>query len=187
VPLVLDLRITHDLFGSSSDTSINGHLHYPSDVDRSLNEAVTDKIRQYRTDYNNRPGHVPLTLSSLCLILLVRLGGYIVNLCVFYFYKLIGKLTAFLQLQEFILLNLPVASSTTAARRSLHSSSLTKSKVGNILAKAAVLRIVLNIDGEPIASKSHTHPSHSETSRLLTSSLSIGVPVPRATQCIRDV
>ena len=39
----------------------------------------------------------------------------------------------------------------------------------------------------PITSKSHTHPSHSQTSRLLTSSLSLGVPVPRTTQCIRDV
>ena len=42
-----------------------------------------------------------IMLSPLCLILLVRLGGYKVNLCVFYFYKLIGKLTASLQLQEF--------------------------------------------------------------------------------------
>jgi hypothetical protein len=40
-------------------------------------------------------------------------------------------------------------------------------------------------DGAPIASKSHTHPSHSQTSRLLTSSLSLGVPVPRPTQCVR--
>ncbi len=46
-----------------------------------------------------------------------------------------------------------------------------KSKVGLALAKAAALRIVLNLDGAPIASKSHTHPSHSQTSRLLTSSL----------------
>jgi len=30
----------------------------------------------------------------------------------------------------------------------------------------------------------HTHPSHSQTSRLLTSSLSLGVPVPRPTQCV---
>ena len=29
VPLVLDLRIAHERFGSSSDPSINGHLHYP--------------------------------------------------------------------------------------------------------------------------------------------------------------
>jgi hypothetical protein len=40
------------------------------------------------------------------------------TLCSFYFYKLIGKLTAFLQLQEFSLRNMTVASSTTAARRS---------------------------------------------------------------------
>ena len=60
-----------------------------------------------------------------------------------------------------------------------------KSKVGLALAKAAALRIVLNLDGAPIASKSHTHPSHSQTSRLLTSSLSLGLPVPRPTQCVR--
>ena len=62
-----------------------------------------------------------------------------------------------------------------------------KSRIGNILTKAATLRINLNLDGTPIASKSHTHPSHSQTSRLLTSSLSLGVPVPRPTQCLRDV
>ncbi len=45
VSLVLDLYITHDRFGSTSDPSINGHLHYPNDVDRSLNESVTDKLR----------------------------------------------------------------------------------------------------------------------------------------------
>ena len=39
--------------------------------------------------------------------------------------------------------------------------------------------------GAPIASKSHTYPSHSQTSRLLTSSLSSGFPVPRPTQCVR--
>jgi hypothetical protein len=39
-------------------------------------------------------------------------------------------------------------------------------------------------DGSPIISKSHTHPSHSQTSRLLTSSLSLVIPVPRTTQCM---
>jgi hypothetical protein len=66
-------------------------------------------------------------------------------------------------------------------------SSQVKTKVGNTLAKAATLRINLNIDGSPITSRTHTHPSHSQTSRLLTSSLSLGVPVPRATQCMRGV
>ena len=119
----------------------------------------------------------------LCLPLRVRVGGYIVNLLDFYSYRLIGKLTAFLQLQEFSQRNLPVEDSFTF-RRAAFLSGL-KSKVGLALAKAAALRIVLNLDGAPIASKSHTHPSHSQTSRLLTSSLSLGLPVPRPTQCVR--
>ena len=55
VPLVLDLPIAHERFGSSSDPNLNGNLHYPTDIDRSLNEAVDDKIRKYRSDYNNNP------------------------------------------------------------------------------------------------------------------------------------
>ncbi len=55
VPLVLDLRFTHDRFGRSSDLSLNGNLRYPNDIDRSLNETAGDKIRKYRTDYNNNP------------------------------------------------------------------------------------------------------------------------------------
>jgi hypothetical protein len=56
-----------------------------------------------------------------------------------------------------------------------------KTQVGSTLVKVAVLRINLNIDGFPITSKTHTHPSYSQTSRLLTLSLSLGVPVPRTT------
>ena len=55
VSLVLDLRIAHDRFGSSSDPNFNGYLHYPNDIDRSLNEVVVDKIRKDRVDYNNNP------------------------------------------------------------------------------------------------------------------------------------
>ncbi len=42
-------------------------------------------------------------------------------------------------------------------------------KVVNILVNTTSLRINLNIDGETTPPKTHTHPSHSETSRLLTS------------------
>ena len=69
-------------------------------------------------------------------------------------------------------------------RHAAFSSGL-KSKVGLTLVKVETLDINLNLDGAPIVSKSHTHPSHSQTSRLLTSSLSLGVPVPRPTQCVR--
>ena len=43
---------------------------------------------------------IPLTLSLLYLILLVRLEGYIVNLYTIYFYKFIGKLTEILPLWQ---------------------------------------------------------------------------------------
>jgi hypothetical protein len=59
-----------------------------------------------------------------------------------------------------------------------------KRKVGLDLPKEEALRITFNLDGAPITSRTHTHPSHSQTSRLLTSSLSSGVPVPRTTQCM---
>jgi hypothetical protein len=95
----------------------------------------------------------------------------------FYSYRLIGKLTVFLHLQEFNLCNLTVTSSTSDTRISLNSS---KSGLDLTLVKESVLRIMLNLDGTPITSKPHTHPSHSQTSRLLTSSLFLGVPVLRS-------
>ncbi len=45
VPLVLDLRIVHDRFGSSSNPDLNVKLHWPNDMDKSLNESASDKIR----------------------------------------------------------------------------------------------------------------------------------------------
>jgi hypothetical protein len=45
----------------------------------------------------------------LRLLLLVRLGDYIVNLCDSYCYKLIGKPTAFLQFQDLSLRNQTVS------------------------------------------------------------------------------
>jgi len=47
VPLVLDLRITHERFGSSSDPSINGHLQYPNDLDGPLNEVTGSDLDQF--------------------------------------------------------------------------------------------------------------------------------------------
>ena len=79
---------------------------------------------------------------------------------------------------------------STSGLFNLHSVDFTqqfKNRVGLALAKTADLRIALNLDGVSVTSKSHTHPSHSQTSCLLTSSLSLGVPVPRATQCIRGM
>jgi hypothetical protein len=82
--------------------SINGHLRYPNDIDRSLNEAAADKIRKYRADCNNPPPNAIFFMPAIAS----TSGRLIVNLRAFYFYKLIGKPTASLQLQEFSLRNI---------------------------------------------------------------------------------
>ncbi len=82
----------------------------------------------------------------------------------------------FLQLQEFNSQILTVNTSTSVTRRSPHNL---KFIMINILDKTADLRITFNLDGTPITFKSHTHPSQSQTSRLLTSSVCLGVPTPK--------
>ena len=122
------------------------HYPTPTDIDRPLNETVSNKIRDYRTDYDN----VPVTLFPSWLLLLIPLTVSTVSLCTL-------RSDRFLLLQEFIFTIQPVPLPSFG------------------------VWINLNIDGVPIDSRSHTHPSHSQTSRLSTSSLSLGVPVLRAT------
>jgi hypothetical protein len=98
--LVLDLRITHDRFGSNCDPNLNGHLHFPNDIDRSLNEVVSDKIRKYRSDYNNLYHDNPPKLLFL---------------------QVHRETDLFFHLQEFSLCNLPVESSTSTVPCSPHS------------------------------------------------------------------
>jgi hypothetical protein len=62
VPLVMDLRIPHDRVGSRTDPTLHGHLRYPNNLHKSLNDAATYKIRKYRTDYNNNP---PIVVSLM--------------------------------------------------------------------------------------------------------------------------
>jgi hypothetical protein len=137
-------------------------------------------MRKYRADYNNNP---PSAVSFMPAIASTswRLHSEFIRLL-------------FLQAQRetdrfFAASEVQLAQSTSGIfhfRRASFSSHL-KAKVGSTLAEAAALRINLNIDWAPITSRTHTHPSHSQISRLLTSSLSLGVPVPRATQCMRGV
>ncbi len=47
MPLVLDLRVAHDRVDSSVDPTLNGHLRYPNNLDKSLNDTTADKIRKY--------------------------------------------------------------------------------------------------------------------------------------------
>jgi hypothetical protein len=66
VNLVMDLRITHERFGSICNPVLNGHLHYPlpADIDKLLNDAAAGKIREYRADYNNRPSNSSVYLND---------------------------------------------------------------------------------------------------------------------------
>ncbi len=40
------------LTASSTDATLNGHPHYPNDLDKPLIEAAADRIRKDRADYN---------------------------------------------------------------------------------------------------------------------------------------
>jgi hypothetical protein len=164
VPLVLDLRIAHDRVGSSTDPTINGHLRYPNNLDQSLNDAAADKIRKYRADYNNRP---PSAVSFVPAI--ASTSGRLHSEFVRHLF-----LRAHRETERFFAASGVQLAQTDRGmfhfRRAAFSQQL-KSKVGLALAKAAALRITLNLDGAPITSKSHTHPSHSQTSRLVSINL----------------
>ena len=96
----------------------------------------------------------------LFLLLLVRLGGYILHS---EFVRLLF-LQAHRETDRFFAASGVQLAQTDRGvfhyRRAAFSSML-KSKVGLTLAKTTALRITLNLDGSPIISKSHTHPSHS--------------------------
>jgi len=60
-------------WGSSSNNSLNGQLHLSADIDGPLNEAATDKILQYRADYNDRPSN---TISFVPVVATGREGDF---------------------------------------------------------------------------------------------------------------
>jgi hypothetical protein len=142
---------------------------------RELN--TDENFRKYRADYNKYP---PNTISFIPAVVSTpgRLHSEFVCLL---FLQARRKTDRFFSTSG---VQLVYSTSDQFHYRLAAFSSQLKSKIGNILAKSSTLRITLNIDGAPLASRSHTHPSHSQTSRLLTSSLSLGVPVPRTTQCM---
>ena len=85
------------------------------------------------------------------------------NLSDFYPYRLIGKLTAF-----FVATGVQLAQTDRDKFHFRRAAFSVQSRVDLTLVTTTGLRITLNLDGTPIISKSHTHPSHSQTSRLLT-------------------
>jgi hypothetical protein len=101
-------------FGSSSDPSLNGHLDYPNDIDRSLKETATDKIIILQT---HRETHR--------------------------FFAALG-------------VHLAQSNSGHVHYHRVAFSSQLKSKCGNILAKAATLRIFFWISTERLWRQDYT-------------------------------
>ena len=140
MPLVLDLRLVHERWGSSADPNLNGNLHYSNDKDRSLHETVVNKIRKYRADYNNR------SLNTISFIPAIsstsgRLHSEFVRLSFLQAHRQTDRFFADSGVQL-----------TQSDRGYFHFRRTVflaqfKFRVGLTLAKAAVLRITLNLDG----------------------------------------
>jgi hypothetical protein len=134
VSLVLDLRIVHDRVGSSTDPTLNGHLKNPNNFDQSLNDAVADKVRKYRADYNNRS---PSAVSFMTAIASTsdRLHSEFVRLL---FLQTHRKTDRFFEASG--VLSAQSDRGFYHLRRAAVSAQL-QSKVGLALAKVAALRI----------------------------------------------
>jgi hypothetical protein len=138
---------------------------------------VTDKIRQYRSDNNNCPSNSIFFMRPIVCTSSRVYSAYVRLLF----------LQAHRETDLFFTASGVQLSQSNRTQFHYHHTSFSsqiKSKVENIFTKTSSLRVNLNIDDTLIHSRSHTHPSHSQTSRLLTSSLSLGVPVPHSTQCM---
>ncbi len=116
--------------------------HKVTKINHSIKNKQVHSIRLPLIKYGNIALTIitiPLAQSPSCLLLLVRLGGYIVNSLDSYSYHPSGLFHVL---------------------RSVFSAHL-KETVDITLTKTVVLRINLNIDGTSITSRTHTHPSHS--------------------------
>ena len=96
------------------------YTDYPrtDDIDRPLNEATADKIRDYRADYNNRPFNSISFMTAVASTWPPPLWP-----CANFILQVHGKPT-FLLFQEFSLTKQIRTSSITVARRSTPSSNL---------------------------------------------------------------
>ena len=109
---------------------------YIQDIDKSLNEAAADKIRKYRTDYNNNP---PNAISFMPVIASTsdRLHSEFIRLLFLQAHRETDRFFAASGVQS--------AQFDRGVFHFLRAafSSMLKSKCGNILPKAATLRIIL--------------------------------------------
>jgi len=59
--MLMDLRLTHERWGSNSNPTLNGHLHYPADIDSPLNEARWESTSKF---YVSNPAYCGVPVLS---------------------------------------------------------------------------------------------------------------------------
>jgi hypothetical protein len=166
--LVFDLSMTHDRFGSSSHVQQSGLLSHPQDLDAPLRRAAQCKINNYRQQYadNQIISFLPAIVSTS-----TRMHGEFLRLL-------------FLQAHQETEAHFTAAgmssqrnhSDSFRFKRAAFYQSL-KSKVGLAAAKAAALRINLNVEGCGIVAAPVHAPSRAPL--LLPLLLSHNLPLPR--------
>jgi hypothetical protein len=166
--LVFDLSMTHDRYGSSSHMQQDGLLSHPQDLDAPLRLAALRKINGYRQQYadNQNISFLPAIVSTS-----TRMHGEFLRLL-------------FLQAHRETEAHFTAAgmssqrnqSDSFRFKRAAFYQSL-KSKVGLAAAKAAALRINLNVEGCGIVAAPVHAPSRA--SLLLPLLLSNNLPLPR--------
>jgi hypothetical protein len=166
--LVFDLIITHDRFGSSTHVQQNGSLSHPQDLDGPMRVAAQRKTNAYRQTYADNQN-----ISFLPAIMSTSNGMH-------------GEFLRLLFLQahreteaHFTAAGMPSQRNQSESfrfKRAAFYQGL-KSKVGLAAAKAAALRINLNVQGCSIVAAPMHAPSR--TSLLLPLLLSHNFPLPR--------
>ena len=145
---------------------LNGKLRFPNQVDRVLEDAAKEKIREYRLDYANRGiPFLPLIASTS--------GRVHSELARLLFLQAHRETTQYFEAQGQQLAQTNHLDTFHYKRAAFYNglNVTLKSKVGLLLAKAAALRINLNLDGVPVPSRAYTNPYHSTNSRLISLSL----------------
>jgi hypothetical protein len=166
--LIFDLSIAHDRFGSSSHVQQNGCLSHPQDLDAPLRIAAQRKIAAYQQQYadNQNISFLPAIVSTS-----TRMHGEFLRLL-------------FLQAHRETEAHFTAAgmssqrnqSDSFRFKRAAFYNGL-KSKVGLAAAKAAALRVNLNVQGCGIVAPPMHAPSR--TPLLLPLLLSHNLPTPR--------
>ena len=165
--LVFDLRITHERYGRSTQPHQNGQLTHPRDLDAPLRIAAKSKIDDYRGQYANNQNisFLPAITSTS-----TRMHGEFLRLL---FLQAHRETTAY-----FTAIGMPAQQHCDSFRyrRAAFYNGL-KSKVGLAAAKAAALRVNLNITGCSIVAPP-ARPSRSSHASLIDSLLSHSLPMP---------